>query len=266
MNINMLEPKLTHKVYFISLYTIVYREVMRIVRIWLQTLVPPVITMSLYFFIFGRLVGSRIGEMANHNYLDFIIPGLIMMSIITNSYGNVVSSFFGSKFQKNIEEMMVAPVTPGVLIMGYTAGGIARGFLVGVVVLIVSLFFTKLRIHSLSVIISFSFLSATLFSLAGFTNAIFSKKFDDISIIPTFVLTPLTYLGGVFYSIDLLSSPWKEISLFNPILYLVNAFRYGFLGHSDISVIYAFTIVSAATALLYAFNYYLIYRGYGLRQ
>ncbi len=261
-----LREKLNCRMYFITLYTIVYKEVSRIVRIWMQTLVPPVITMSLYFFIFGRLVGSRIGNMGEHSYLDFIIPGLIMMSIITNSYANVVSSFFGSKFQKNIEEMMIAPVTPGVIIMGYVAGGIARGFLVGIIVLLVSLLFTDLHVHSFSVLALFSFLSATLFSLAGFTNAIFSKRFDDIAIIPTFVLTPLTYLGGVFYSIDLLSSPWKEISLFNPILYLVNAFRYGFLGHSDISISYAFGIVLTANLVLYSFNYYLIQRGYGLRQ
>ena len=254
------------KVPLIALQTIVYKEVSRILRIWIQTIVPPAITMSLYFFIFGRLVGSRVGEMGGHDYIDFIVPGLLMMAIITNSYSNVVSSFFGSKFQRNIEEIMVAPVPPVVIIIGYAIGGVARGFIVGFVVLGVSLFFTELKVHSYTVLGSFSVLAALLFSLAGFTNAIFSKRFDDVTIIPTFVLTPLTYLGGVFYSIELLDSPWREISFFNPILYLVDAFRYGFLGRSEIPIYYALSMMLLMNLLLFVFNYYLVKKGYGLRH
>ena len=254
------------KVSLIALQTIVYKEVSRILRIWIQTVVPPAITMSLYFFIFGRLVGSRVGEMGGHDYIDFIVPGLLMMSVITNSYSNVVSSFFGSKFQRNVEEIMVAPVPPIVIIVGYAMGGIARGLIVGLVVLGVSLFFTDLKVHSYTVLAFFSIVAALLFSLAGFTNAVFSKRFDDVTIIPTFVLTPLTYLGGVFYSIELLDSPWREISFFNPILYLVDAFRYGFLGSSEIPIYYASSMMVLVTLVLFLFNYYLVKKGYGLRH
>ncbi len=254
------------KIYFVALQTIMNKEIMRILRIWIQTIAPPAITMCLYFFIFGKLIGSRIGQMGNHDYINFIIPGLIMMSIITNSYANVVSSFFGSKFQKNIEEIMVAPVPPSAIIIGYISGGIVRGFLVGSVVLLVSLaFVTKLQIYNIAVLLTFALLAATLFSLGGFLNAIFSRRFDDVTIVPSFILTPLTYLGGVFYSIDLLSSPWKEISLFNPILYLVDAFRYGFIGYSDIPIQYAFFIVLISTILLYILSYILIKKGYRMR-
>ena len=254
------------RVPIIALQTIIYKEISRIVRIWIQTIIPPAITMSLYFFIFGRLVGSRVGDMGGHDYIDFIVPGLLMMSIITNSYSNVVSSFFGSKFQRNVEEIMVAPVPPLVIIVGYAMGGVARGFIVGLVVLGVSLFFTELQVHSYGVIALFSIFAAFLFSLAGFTNAIFSKRFDDVTIVPTFILTPLTYLGGVFYSIELLESPWREISFLNPILYLVDAFRYGFLGRSEIPIFYTSIIMVIATLLLFVFNYYLVKKGYGLRR
>ena len=250
----------------VALYTILRKEVIRILRIWIQTIVPPAITMSLYFFIFGRLIGTRVGEMGGYSYINFIVPGLIMMTIITNAYANVASSFFGSKFQKNIEEIMVAPVSPITIILGYIAGGIFRGLAVGSVVFLVSLLFTQIHIHSLFILFFFSLQAVLLFSLAGLTNAIFSKRFDDISIIPTFILTPLSYLGGAFYSINLLSSPWKEISLFNPIFYLVDAFRFGFLGSSDVSIYYACIIINMAILILFLLNYILIKRGYGLRD
>ena len=254
------------QVNIVALQTIVYKETARIIRIWIQTLVPPMITMSLYFFIFGRLIGSRIGQINGHDYMDFIVPGLVMMSIITNAYSNVISSFFGSKFQKNIQEIMVAPVLPSVIIVGYTSGGVMRGMLVGFIVLLVSLFFTQLPLYNMLTILLFSILAAIVFSLAGFINALFAKRFDDVSIIPTFVLTPLTYLGGVFYSIEMLSSPWRELSLFNPILYLVNGFRYGFLGYTDVPLHYAFMALAVIALLLYSVCYYLIWRGYGLRS
>ena len=253
--------------FFIPFVTILRKEVVRILRIWIQTLVPPAITMALYFVIFGKLIGSRIGDIVEgYSYIDFIVPGLIMMSVITNSYGNVVSSFFSAKFQKNIEEMMVAPVPASVIICGYVGGGVLRGILVGVLVLFISLFFTDLSIYSVPVLASTIVLTAILFSLAGFMNALFAKKFDDVSIIPTFVLTPLTYLGGVFYSIEMLGEPWHTISLANPILYMVNAFRYGFIGHTDIDLTRAFVIIVAAVVLVFSVNLVLMRRGYGIRS
>ncbi|MCB1326855.1 MAG: ABC transporter permease [Spirochaetales bacterium] len=253
--------------FFIPFVTILRKEVVRILRIWIQTLVPPAITMALYFVIFGKLIGSRIGDIVEgYSYIDFIVPGLIMMSVITNSYGNVVSSFFSAKFQKNIEEMMVAPVPASVIICGYVGGGVLRGILVGVLVLFISLFFTDLSIYSVPILASTIVLTAILFSLAGFMNALFAKKFDDVSIIPTFVLTPLTYLGGVFYSIEMLGEPWHTISLANPILYMVNAFRYGFIGHTDIDLTRAFVIIVAAVVLVFSVNLVLMRRGYGIRS
>ncbi len=250
----------------VALYTLVRKEVLRILRIWIQTLIPPAITMSLYFFIFGKLIGERIGTMGGNNYINFIIPGLIMMAIITNSYANVVSSFFGSKFQKVIDELIIAPISPLVIILGYVLGGIMRGFMVGSVVLLVSSFFTKLEIHNIWIVVLFSFLAAVLFSLAGFTNALFAKRFDDVSIVPTFILTPLTYLGGVFYSIDNMSPLWKSISLWNPILYLVSALRYGFLGKSEIPIEYSFFVVLVPIVILLTLNFICIKKGYGLKS
>ena len=251
---------------YIALKTICVKETTRILRIWIQTLVPPVITMILYFVIFGHLIGERIGEMRGFTYINFIVPGLIMMSIIMNSYANVVSSFFGAKFQKNIEEILVAPVPISFIIIGYITGGVIRGCLVGGMIFIVSLLFTELQVFNVLVLISISLLASILFSLAGFTNAIFAKRFDHISIVPAFILTPLTYLGGVFYSIDLLDSPWKEISFLNPILYLVNAFRYSLIGVSDVSLVASFVIISAFIVILYCINYWLVRIGYGLRS
>lgn len=252
-------------IFVIQFYTIVRREIIRILRIWLQTLIPPAITMTLYFVVFGKLIGDRIGSMAGFSYMEFIVPGLIMMSVITNSYGNVVSSFFGTKFQKNIEEMMVAPVPEIIIICGYVCGGVFRGALNGIIVIIISLFFTKLQIYNAAILIAVILLTAILFSLAGFLNAMLAKKFDDVSIIPTFVLTPMIYLGGVFYSINLLSDFWQAVSRANPVLYMVNAFRYGFLGISDVGVVYSIVMIVLTIIVLFFINYLLLYRGYGIR-
>lgn len=250
----------------IAFNTIVYREIRRFTRIWMQTLLPPAITMSLYFVIFGNLIGSRIGEMDGHGYMEFIVPGLIMMSVITNSYGNVVSSFYGSKFQRNIEELLVSPVSTNVILLGYLSGGMARGLIVGLVVTCLSLFFTHLQIHSVMVTVSVVVLTSMLFSLGGFINAVYANSFDDISIVPTFILTPLTYLGGVFYSISLLPEFWQNVSMANPILYMVNAFRYGILGTADINLGVAFSIIIGFVIVMYAFAYHLLKTGKGIRS
>jgi ABC-2 type transport system permease protein len=251
---------------WIALLTIIRREIVRFMRIWVQTLIPPVITITLYFVIFGKLIGSRIGEMGGFSYVEFVVPGLIMMSIITNSYGNVVSSFFSVKFQKSIEEVLVSPTPNYIILLGYVFGGVIRGLLVGLIVTIVSMFFTDLSIHNLSVTVSIVFLTAIVFSLAGFLNALFARSFDDISIIPTFVLTPLTFLGGVFYSIELLPEHWQSVSQLNPILYMVNAFRYGILGTSDINIGTAFVGVIGFIVLLSAVCLYLLSHGTRLRS
>ncbi|MGE0482954.1 MAG: ABC transporter permease [Gammaproteobacteria bacterium] len=252
--------------YRVAFLTIVIKEVNRFLRIWLQTLLPPAITMGLYFVIFGNLIGPRIGNMGGHPYMQYIAPGIIMMAIITNAYSNVVSSFFGAKFQKHIEEILVAPVPHALILAGYVTGGVCRGVLVGLVVTIVALFFTDLKLHSYVVTSAVVVLTSALFSLGGLINAIFARKFDDISIVPTFVLTPLTYLGGVFYSIDLLPPFWRDLSLLNPILYMVNAFRYGILGVSDIGVGQALAVLLAFVALLTATSLLLLERGIGLRS
>ncbi len=253
------------RVYYVAFTTIVRKEILRFARIWVQTLLPPAVTMALYFLIFGRLIGPRIGSMGQFSYTEYIAPGLIMMSVITNSYANVVSSFFGAKFQKHIEEMLVAPIPNWLMLAGFISGGVARGLAVGVVVTIVALFFTRLGLHHAFVMIGMAFLTATLFSLAGLINGIFAKKFDDISIIPTFVLTPLTYLGGVFYSMDMLPTFWQKVSLANPILYMVSAFRYGVLGTSDVNIGTAFAVIIALIAVLLVFSLYLMNRGVGIR-
>ncbi|MEM1090122.1 MAG: ABC transporter permease [Pseudomonadota bacterium] len=245
--------------------TIVRKEVTRIVRIWVQTLVPPAITMTLYFVIFGNLIGKRIGTMDGFNYMDFIVPGLIMMSVITNSYGNTVSSFFGAKFGKHVEEMLISPLPVVIILAGYVTGAVFRGVLVGLVVLGVSLFFTDLQVAHPLVTISVVLITAVIFALAGMVNAIFANKFDDISIIPTFVLTPLTYLGGVFYSISLLPEFWQTVSLANPILYMVNAFRYGILGVSDVSLTVAYSVSAVFVLVLGGVCLVLLKRGVGLR-
>lgn len=251
---------------FIALSTIVRKEIVRFTRIWMQTLLPPVITMSLYFVIFGKLIGSRIGQMDGFSYMEFVVPGLIMMSVITNSYNNVVSSFFSAKFQKSVEELLVSPTPNYIILLGYVIGGVTRGLLVGLVVTLVSLLFTDLTINNLPITIGIVFLTSVVFALAGFFNAIFAKNFDDITIIPTFVLTPLIYLGGVFYSISLLSDFWQGVSKLNPILYMVNAFRYGILGISDINIASAFMGVMAFIVVLTMVCLYLLAYGTRLRS
>ncbi|EPL8093822.1 ABC transporter permease [Morganella morganii] len=251
--------------YWVALKTIWRKEITRFMRIWIQTLIPPVITMSLYFIIFGNLIGNRIGEMGGVGYMQFIVPGLIMMSVITNSYANVSSSFFGAKFQKSIEELLVAPVPTHVIIAGFVGGGVARGVLVGILVTLVSLFFVPLQIHSWFMIIATLLMTSILFSLAGLLNALFAKSFDDISIIPTFVLTPLTYLGGVFYSLTLLPAFWQGVSKLNPIVYMISGFRYGFLGISDVSLTTTLGVLSLFIAVFYILTWRLIEKGRGLR-
>lgn len=242
----------------VAFFTILRREIQRIIRIWPQTLLPPVITMSLYFMIFGGIVGSRIGDMDGIPYLQFIAPGLIMMSVITNSYGNVVSSFYGSRFQKNIEEMLVSPLSNISIMLGFIAGGVFRGLIIGFLVTALALMFTHLSLVHPFQTFTIVILSSILFSLAGFCNAIFANKFDDITIIPTFVLTPLTYLGGVFYSIDMLPSFWHKLSYFNPIVYMVNGFRYGILGTSDIQMLPAIMVITIFSIAMFAYNLYLM--------
>ena len=250
----------------IALKSILYKEINRFMRIWVQTLVPPAITISLYFVIFGTLIGSRIGEMGGFDYMSFIVPGLIMMSVITNSYSNVASSFFSAKWQRNVEEMLVAPVPNWVIVAGYVGGGMARGILVGSIVTLVSLFFVDIQIHNLGIIIITVCLTSAVFSLGGLINAIFAGSFDDISIIPTFILTPLTYLGGVFYSISLLPEFWQGVSQINPIVYMVNAFRYGFLGITDVDLTLAFSVLGVFILVLYTIAMTLISKGIGLRS
>ncbi|MBO9491232.1 ABC transporter permease [Endozoicomonas sp. G2_1] len=250
----------------IALKSILYKETHRFMRIWVQTLVPPAITISLYFVIFGSLIGSRIGEMGGFDYMAFIVPGLIMMSVITNSYSNVASSFFSAKWQRNVEEMLVAPVPNWVIVAGYVGGGMARGLLVGLIVTFIALFFTDIQVHNPWVIAITVALTSATFSLGGLINAVFAKSFDDISIIPTFVLTPLTYLGGVFYSISLLPEFWQGVSQLNPVVYMVNAFRYGFLGISDVSLTVAFSVLGFFIVSMWAVAMYLINKGIGLRS
>ena len=251
----------------VALNTLIRREIVRIMRIWTQTLIPPAITMTLYFVIFGKLIGSRIGSIeGGFSYMQYIVPGLVMMSIITNSYGNISSSFFGAKFSRAVEEMLVSPMPNWVILLGYVAGAVVRGLVVGILVLLIALFFTDL--HVLHPLITFAsvLLGATIFSLAGFVNAVYAKKFDDIALVPTFILTPLTYLGGVFYSVNMLGEPWQAISRANPILYMVNAFRFGVLGISDVHVGWAFVVMIGFVIALSIVALQLLKRGVGLRS
>lgn len=252
--------------YRVTLTTILIKEVLRFSRIWVQTVLPSVITTGLYFVIFGRLIGERIGPMGGYDYLDFIVPGLVLMAVITNSYANVVSSFYSSKFSRYIEELLVSPTPNWVILAGYVAGGVARGLLVGGAVISVALLFTDLQVHNLWLTFLVLVLTAVLFALGGFINAIFANSFDDISVVPTFVLTPLTYLGGVFYSIELLPSFWQSVSLVNPILYMINAFRYGLLGVSDIHLGTAFVIIIGFILVLTTICLYLLRRGVGIKS
>lgn len=254
------------KLYFTALRSLAAKETNRYLRIWVQTLVPPVITTSLYFIIFGNLIGGRIGEMDGFSYMQFIVPGLIMMSVITSSYSNVSSSFFSQKFQKNIEELLVAPVPTHIIIWGFVLGGVGRSVLVGTLVTMISLFFVPLQVHSWSIVIVTLLMTAILFSLAGLLNGIFAQSFDDVSIVPTFVLQPLTYLGGVFYAISMLPPFWQAVSKINPIVYMISGFRYGFLGTIDVPITFSLLILVLFVAVLYAVCWYLIDKGRGLRS
>jgi len=252
--------------YWTAFRTIVVKEVLRFTRIWIQTVLPPAVTTALYFVIFGTLIGDRIGPMQGVDYIDFIVPGLVLMSVISNSYSNVVSSFYSAKFQHYIEELLIAPVPNWIILIGFVAGGLSRGMVVGAAVTMVSLIFTDLHIQHWGFTLLIFALTAILFSLAGLINAVYAKTFDDISIVPTFVLTPLTYLGGVFYSIELLPEFWYKVSLINPVLYMVNAFRYGLLGVSDIDIGFALGIILLFIAGLAGFSLWLLDRGVGIKS
>jgi ABC-2 type transport system permease protein len=252
--------------YTVAFRTIVFKEIRRFTRIWPQTLLPPAITTSLYFLIFGNLIGQRIGEIKGASYMTYIVPGVILMSVISHSYANVVSSFYSTKFQKHIEELLVAPVPNWVILTGYVCGGVARGLLVGVVVTLISLLFTELPVNNIWIALAVVVLTATLFALAGFINAVFADSFDAISIIPNFVLTPLSYLGGVFYSVSMLPEIWQTISLGNPILYMINAFRYGLIGITDVDIQLAFAITGGFIVLLFFFSLYLLHKGVGIKN
>ncbi|MFI4895712.1 MAG: ABC transporter permease [Steroidobacterales bacterium] len=254
------------RIRWIGFQTIVIREYGRIVRIWGQTLVPSAVTATLYFVIFGSLIGRRVGPMAGFDYRQFIAPGLIMMSIITNSYGNVVSSFFGAKFGKHIEELQVSPLPSWIIVAGYAIGGVMRGLMVGLVVTVVSLFFARLPVAHFIAIIAAAVLTSAVFSLAGFINAVFARSFDQMNFIPVFVLTPLTYFGGVFYSVNMLPAWAQKLSFVNPILHMVNAFRFGFLGTSDVHVASAFLLMLMLAVLLFAGAVQLLERGVGIRD
>lgn len=252
--------------YSIAFRTLVIKEIFRFIRIWPQTLLPPAITTALYFLIFGKLIGDRIGTISGAGYMDYIVPGIVLMSVISHSYANVVSSFYSTKFQRNIEELLVAPIPNWVILSGYVSGGIIRGLLVGVVVTLISLLFTAIKVHHIGITLSIAVLTATVFSLAGFINAILAESFDDISIIPNFVLTPLSYLGGVFYSVDMLPGIWQTISMGNPILYMINAFRYGLIGVTDIDIQMTFMITGGFIVTLTLFSLYLLHKGIGIKN
>lgn len=251
---------------WVAFQTIVIKEVRRFLRIWVQTLVPPVITIALYFIIFGNLVGSRIGTMSGFSYIEFIVPGLIMMSVVNNAYANVVSSFFSQKFQKSIEELLVSPVPNHIILLGFVTGGVARGLCVGVIASLISLVFSGVHMHSIVITAVVILLASVVFSLGGFINAVFARNFDDISIVPTFILQPLIYLGGVFYSVDTLPSFARTISHFNPIFYMINAFRYGILGVSDVDIVFAMGLLSLLTLVMFGFSLRLLHTGKGLRS
>ena len=254
------------KTYWVAFRTLIIKEILRFSRIWVQTLLPPAITMALYFIIFGKLIGEQIGDMEGFRYIDFIVPGLILMSVISNSYANTVSSFYFSRWNKHIDELLIAPVPNWLILAGFVGGGVARGVSVGIIVTIVASFFSDLAIHSYAITLTVFVLTSILFSLAGFINGVFANSFDDISIIPTFVLTPLTYLGGVFYSISLLSDFWQTVSMANPVLYMVNAFRYGLLGVSDISLSLGLSIIVGFILALGIYAHSLMRRGVGIKS
>ena len=246
--------------------TIVIKEFLRFIRIWVQTVLPPAITTALYFVIFGNLIGSQIDDIDGYRYMDYIVPGLILMAVITNAYANVVSSFYSAKFSKSVEELLVSPIPKYLILAGFVAGGVARGLIVGVAVTLVALFFSDFQIHSYAISLLVFLLTSILFSIAGFINAVYANSFDDISIIPTFVLTPLTYLGGIFYSIEMLPEFWQNVSLINPILYMINSFRYGLLGISDTDLVTALSITIIFILALFVFALRLLQKGIGIKS
>jgi len=257
---------MTTKQQLIALYTLVRREVIRMFRIASQVFLPPVITTALYFLIFGSLIGSRIGTIEGVSYPLFIAPGLIMMTVITNAYGNVSTSLFSLRFQKSIEEILVSPMHNSLLLAGYVFGGILRGVIVAILVYIVSCFFITFTFDHLPLTFLVVILVSALFSLAGFTNAMLARNFDDVMLIPTFILTPLTYLGGVFYSTSMLPPVWQTISHFNPILYMVNAMRYAMIGQQEVNITLAMTIITLMVIFLTAINMLMLNKGVGLRE
>jgi len=246
--------------------TIARKECTRFFRIWTQTLLPPVINQSLYFVIFGTFIGRQIPDIKGVSYLQFIVPGLLLMAVINSSYSNVVSSFFGSKFQRSIEELLISPASPKTIIFGYSSGGVFRGLIVGLLVYLVSLFFTRFQVENIFAVLVFSFLTAILFSLMGLLNGIFAKKFDDISIIPTFILTPLSYFGGIFYTLDSLEGIFLKLSYLNPIVYMIDGFRYGFYGMNYFPITKSISVVLFIILFLYILNLKLIKSGYGLKS
>ena len=250
----------------IALRTLFSKEILRFARIWIQTILPSVITVALYFLIFGNLIGSQLNDVKGYRYIDYIVPGMIMMSMITNSYANVVASFYSSKFQKHIEEMLVSPMPNYIIIWGFVSGGIARGLTIGIAVTFTATFFSELQFQNIALLVLVTLLTCTLFSLAGFINAIFANSFDDISLIPTFVLTPLTYLGGIFYSIDMLPDLWRSVSFANPILYMVDTFRGSMLGVHDINIYISLSIILAFVITLYITAVTLLNKGIGIRS
>ena len=252
--------------FFIAYQTIVRKEFLRFARIWIQTILPSVITIFLYITIFGNFIGSRIGEIKGFSYIDYIIPGLVIMPIISNSYMNVVGSFYSSRFQRSCEELLVSPVPNSIILLGYITGGVIRAFVVGVAVFVVTTFFTDIEIANLSFVILITFLTAFLFSTAGFINAVFAKSFDDINIITTFVLTPLTYLGGTFYSIEELPQFWQDVSVVNPIAYIISAYRYGFLGLEEANIMWSLFIIISLIIILYVIALMLLSRGIGIKN
>ncbi len=250
---------------WVAYATIVRKEAIRYLRVWSQTLLPPVVTMSLYFVIFGGFIGSQIAPINGYTYMEFIVPGLIMMSVIMSSFMHTVSSFYFAKFQKTLEEIMVSPTPYSVVIAGYVTGGVLRGMTIATLVMVVASFFTDVTMAHPGIMLLFALLTSVLFSMIGLLNGVFANSFDGISIVPNFVLTPLTYLGGVFYSITMLPPFWQSVSHWNPILYMVNGFRYGFLGVSDVSVTFAAGLLLTLTVGLFVYTWYLFKTGRGLR-
>lgn len=244
--------------------TILRKDMQRNLRVWRQSFIPPAISSILYFIIFGNLVGRNVGDLHGFTYSQFIAPGLIMMHLITNAYSNCSSSIFVAKLSHYIEEILVSPLTAFFILLGFMLGGIFRGMVVAGIVTVISFYFTHVHLYSLIIFLIVSFLTAMIFSLAGIINALFAKTFDDINVIPVFVLTPLIYLSGVFYSLHVLPHFWQTVSLFNPLIYIVNSARYGYLGYHGTSVFVAISILMLIAFGLFAFTYYLIKKGYGL--